>query len=129
MAEVIKAGVICDADLFSTLEGYSEGILSLDPRLVLSIVIQAVRIKAKVVTEDEKEGGIRAILNFGHSVGHGVEALLQPEYLHGEVSFTSQNTRACTSDVGLLSVWRLGCSKKLRLREHLVSVLRHRLAD
>ncbi|KAF1326634.1 3-phosphoshikimate 1-carboxyvinyltransferase, partial [Globisporangium splendens] len=85
MGEVIKAGAIFDAALFDLLEASTDQILALsDMKLVQQVVAMAVAVKAHVVTLDTKEMGLRAILNFGHSVGHGIEALLQPEYLHGE---------------------------------------------
>lgn len=84
MAEIIKAGAIKSEKLFELLERHQEEILTQKPDVMLSMVLQAAEIKAKVVTQDEKEGGLRAILNFGHSIGHGIEALLQPHFLHGE---------------------------------------------
>ncbi|TYZ61732.1 hypothetical protein PybrP1_012406 [[Pythium] brassicae (nom. inval.)] len=85
MGEVIKAGAIFDAALFDLLEAATDQILALaDMALVQQVVARAVAVKAHVVTQDVKEMGLRAILNFGHSVGHGIEALVQPEYLHGE---------------------------------------------
>ncbi|KAF4139019.1 Shikimate / quinate 5-dehydrogenase [Phytophthora infestans] len=85
MGEVIKSGAIFDAELFELLENSAETILSLsDMDIVQRVVALTVQVKATVVTQDTKEMGLRAILNFGHSIGHGIEALLQPEYLHGE---------------------------------------------
>ncbi|TMW57787.1 hypothetical protein Poli38472_014390 [Pythium oligandrum] len=85
MGEVIKAGAIYNAELFDLLEVSTDQILNLsDMELVQRVVAMAVQVKAHVVTLDTKEMGLRAILNFGHSIGHGIEALLQPEYLHGE---------------------------------------------
>lgn len=85
MGEVIKAGAIFDAALFDLLEASTDQILALeDMALVQQVVAMAVAVKAHVVTKDVKEMGLRAILNFGHSIGHGIEALVQPEYLHGE---------------------------------------------
>ncbi|EDQ88471.1 uncharacterized protein MONBRDRAFT_32780 [Monosiga brevicollis MX1] len=84
MAEVIKAGAIYDAALFQLLELQSEQIRALDPDLLTQMVLAAVRVKVTVVLQDEKEAGLRAILNFGHSIGHGIEALLTGHWLHGE---------------------------------------------
>ncbi|RMX68968.1 hypothetical protein KXD40_003448 [Peronospora effusa] len=85
MAEVIKSGAIYSPELFELLETSAETMLTLsDMDVVQRIVALTVQVKATVVTEDTKEMGLRAILNFGHSIGHGIEALLQPEYLHGE---------------------------------------------
>jgi len=84
LAEVIKAAAIWDPSLFEFLERHADGILAGDCALLRRAVLEAVRIKAHVVTEDEREGGQREILNFGHSIGHAVEALMQPGMLHGE---------------------------------------------
>ncbi|TDH65363.1 hypothetical protein CCR75_002996 [Bremia lactucae] len=85
MGEVIKSGAIFSASLFELLENSTETMLSLsDMNVVQRIVALTVQVKATVVTEDTQEMGRRAILNFGHSIGHGIEALVQPEYLHGE---------------------------------------------
>ncbi|CAH0473101.1 unnamed protein product [Peronospora belbahrii] len=85
MSEVIKSGAIFHAELFQLLETSAEIILALsDMDIVHRVVALTVQVKATVVTVDTKEMGLRAILNFGHSIGHGIEALLQPEYLHGE---------------------------------------------
>ena len=84
MAEIIKAGAIYSEELFELLEMEQDGILMQEPMLMTKMVVSAVKIKARVVTLDEKEGGLRSILNFGHSIGHGIEALIQPTFLHGE---------------------------------------------
>ncbi|ETV71656.1 3-phosphoshikimate 1-carboxyvinyltransferase, variant 2 [Aphanomyces astaci] len=84
MAEIIKAGAIYSDALFSMLESNVDAILALKQDVVLSMVAASIAIKTTVVDEDEKEHGLRAILNFGHSIGHGIEAIMQPELLHGE---------------------------------------------
>ncbi|RHY29934.1 hypothetical protein DYB32_005655 [Aphanomyces invadans] len=101
MAEIIKAGAIYSESLFSKLESNVDAILALKKDVVLDMVATSVSIKATIVEQDEKEHvrrpstphkllhslrlqGLRAILNFGHSVGHGIEAIMQPELLHGE---------------------------------------------
>jgi 3-dehydroquinate synthase len=85
LAEVIKYGVIADAALFETLEREAEAILTGDPERLIELVKRSCEIKADVVTQDERESGPRAILNFGHTIGHAVEA--ESGYsalLHGE---------------------------------------------
>jgi 3-dehydroquinate synthase len=82
MAEVVKAGLIADSALFSRLE--TEGDAACSSASLPSIVTAAVAVKAAVVGEDEREGGRRAILNFGHTVGHALEAASGYELLHGE---------------------------------------------
>jgi 3-dehydroquinate synthase len=88
MAEVIKYGVIGDPDLFSELEAAGERLAtmaSLPGALLQSVLERSAAAKAKVVAADEREGGLRAILNYGHTLGHVVEALCgYGTYLHGE---------------------------------------------
>jgi len=85
LAEVIKYGVIWDADFFTWLEENIEKLLAGDHEALTVAVWESCRIKARVVEEDETEQGLRAILNFGHTVGHAVEALTEYKlYTHGE---------------------------------------------
>jgi 3-dehydroquinate synthase len=86
MAEVIKHGAIRDAALFELLERDLERVLALeDPELTLAVLDQAVAVKAVVVALDEREQGVRMHLNFGHTLGHAVEALRGYRgVLHGE---------------------------------------------
>ena len=74
LAEVVKHAVIRDAALFDRLEKEAASILSRDPAVLEDVVTQNVRIKAAVVMADEREGGLRRILNYGHTVGHAVES-------------------------------------------------------
>jgi len=83
MAEVIKYGVIRDADLFDYLDKNREKILALDPGALSHIIRRSCEIKAEVVSKDEYEGGLRAILNFGHTVGHAVETVVNYTMRHG----------------------------------------------
>ncbi len=84
MAEVIKYGVIRDADFFDYLEKNREKILQLDPEALAHIIQRSCEIKADVVSRDEREGGLRAILNFGHTVGHAIETAENYTMRHGE---------------------------------------------
>ncbi|MFH2011188.1 MAG: 3-dehydroquinate synthase [Pseudomonadota bacterium] len=85
LAEVIKYGIIRDLDLFEDLENNLERILGLDQEYVLKVVKRCCSIKAKIVEEDEKESGVRSILNFGHTLGHAIEVLTNYKgYKHGE---------------------------------------------
>jgi 3-dehydroquinate synthase len=85
MAEVIKYGVIWDETLFRFLEDNREKILNLDRNALEHIIQRSCEIKAEVVSRDEKEGGLRAILNYGHTIGHALEtATGYTTYLHGE---------------------------------------------
>ena len=85
MAEVIKYGLIYDEDFFIWLESNIEGLNQREPHLLQYAVERSCEIKAEVVAQDEKEGGIRAILNLGHTFGHAIEANEgYGNWLHGE---------------------------------------------
>ena len=85
LAEVVKYGVIADGALFSWLEEQVEPLLAAEERVLADAVGASCRIKASVVEVDEREAGPRAILNFGHTVGHAIEAASgYGRYLHGE---------------------------------------------
>ncbi|GAB4342381.1 MAG: 3-dehydroquinate synthase [Desulfobulbaceae bacterium] len=83
LAEVIKYGVILDGDFFRFLEEKREALLSLDTETVSATIARCCEIKARVVAEDEREGGLRRILNFGHTIGHAVEAASDFQLIHG----------------------------------------------
>lgn len=83
--EVIKHGVIADAGLFDLMHHRSDQVLAHDAATLDRMISDSVRIKAEVVSEDEKEGGRRRILNFGHTFGHALEAETgYSRFLHGE---------------------------------------------
>jgi 3-dehydroquinate synthase len=85
MAEVIKYGVIADAGLFAYLERHVADCLSLEQEAISRVIADSVACKARVVSEDEREGGLRAILNFGHTAGHAIEKAAGYRKLrHGE---------------------------------------------
>lgn len=87
MAEVVKHAVIRDAELFAYLEQNLESLLAMkiDPSALDELIAQNVHIKVDVVQEDEREDGLRAILNYGHTIGHAIEASTNYEtYRHGE---------------------------------------------
>ncbi len=85
LAEVIKYGVISDESLITLLENKRKSILKADKYLLTEIVKKCVSIKAKFVEEDEKDSkGKRAILNYGHTLGHVIETLSKHEINHGE---------------------------------------------
>ncbi|CCG82719.1 Pentafunctional AROM polypeptide [Taphrina deformans PYCC 5710] len=96
MAEVIKTAAIWREDKFALLERSATLILEILSQpvsahrfdgireLLQDVVISSILVKAEVVSADEKEGGLRNLLNFGHSIGHAYEAILTPEILHGE---------------------------------------------
>jgi len=97
MAEVVKTAAFRNEEEFTFLESEAEAIMATlsapDSQrgrfksisaTVKRIVLESVRVKAFVVSADEREGGLRNLLNFGHSIGHAIEAILTPQILHGE---------------------------------------------
>ncbi len=85
LAEVIKYGIIYDAKLFGRLERDMPKLLRRDAGTLTAVVARCCEIKAEVVRQDETESGLRAILNFGHTIGHALEAISgYGRYLHGE---------------------------------------------
>jgi 3-dehydroquinate synthase len=85
IAEVIKYGIIYDADLFAELESELPALLERNPDVLQSVIARCCEIKAEVVSQDETEAGLRAILNFGHTIGHALEAISRyGTFLHGE---------------------------------------------
>jgi len=85
LGEVVKYGVIRDAELFIYLESHLDDILQLNPDALTYVVERCAAMKAKIVSQDEHESGIRVILNCGHTVGHGLESAGRYKLLkHGE---------------------------------------------
>ncbi len=85
LAEVVKYGVIWDAALFRKLEEQVAGLTQRDLTVLEAIVARCCEIKAEVVAVDERDAGVRAILNFGHTLGHAVENVAHYDrWLHGE---------------------------------------------
>ncbi len=101
-AELIKHGLILDAELFKDLEDASiEG----PPLMSAALIARSVAIKAEVVSDDEREAGRRTLLNYGHTVGHAIEAVTgYSSYLHGEAISIGMRAAAIIShEMGLLS--------------------------
>jgi len=84
MAEVIKYGVIRDAEFFKYLVEKRDNILNSENKVLEKIIRTCCQIKAEVVAEDEKEADLRRILNFGHTIGHAVEAVSNFSIIHGK---------------------------------------------
>lgn len=83
--EVVKYGVIADERLFAFLERRMDAVLRRDPAALAYVISRSIAIKADVVTKDERESGLRQILNFGHTLGHALEAATgYRRFLHGE---------------------------------------------
>lgn len=85
IGEIIKHGMLADADYFADLEANMESLMALDSEKTAEIVAGSCKIKSAVVAEDEKEAGRRACLNLGHTFGHAIEKLTgYGTWLHGE---------------------------------------------
>jgi 3-dehydroquinate synthase len=83
--ESLKCGIIGDPGLFKLFEDRRREILDRDPVVVEKVIADSVRLKASVVSADEREGGLRQVLNFGHTIGHALEAETgYTQLLHGE---------------------------------------------
>jgi len=105
LGEVIKHGVIANADFFDFLEIHLDKILDLDPDLLTEVIDTAARIKVEIVEKDEKEHGQRALLNFGHTIGHALETLTDYQvYRHGEAVAAGMAVAATMAEnLGLMS--------------------------
>ncbi len=110
MAEVIKYGIICDKEFFGFLEQKRDEIMGLDHDALSSIIKRSCEIKAEVVAKDERESGLRAILNFGHTIGHAVETETRyTRYIHGEAVGLGMCLESRLSEIlGLLATDRTG---------------------
>ena len=85
LAEVIKYGIIYDAPFFASIGVSLPRLLRRDPSTLIEVIARSCAIKAEVVSQDETEQGLRAILNFGHTIGHALEAVTNyRRYKHGE---------------------------------------------
>ena len=102
--EVLKTGVIRSPELFDLLTNHRDEVLAQEPKTVEHMISESVRIKCEVVTADEKEGDLRRILNFGHTIGHALESETQySRFLHGEaVSFGMTAATHLAKSMGLL---------------------------
>ncbi len=114
MAEVIKYGIIADGDFFGWLEDKVSEILHLDPKVLSHLIKRCCQIKADVVACDEKEAGIRALLNLGHTFGHAIEAEMgYGVWLHGEAvaagTVMAAKTAQCQALLSQNDVERIIC--------------------
>jgi len=104
LAEIIKYGPIADGEFLDWLELHMPGLVALEPKALAHAVRRSCEIKAWVVAQDERESGMRAILNFGHTFGHAIEAGLgYGQWLHGEAVGCGMVMAACLSqELGLV---------------------------
>jgi 3-dehydroquinate synthase len=102
--EVVKCGVIRSPKLFHLLSEQPEAILALDPLVIEAMIAKSVAIKAEVVSTDERESGLRRILNFGHTFGHALEAETgYSRFLHGEaVAYGMKAAAHLAQAIGIL---------------------------
>jgi 3-dehydroquinate synthase len=104
LAEVIKYGVIYDARLFAQLERDLPKLLRREPQILAAVVARCCEIKADIVGQDETENGLRAILNFGHTIGHAIENISgYGKFMHGEAIAIGQVATAKLSS-GLMGL-------------------------
>ncbi|MCD6299888.1 MAG: 3-dehydroquinate synthase [Dehalococcoidales bacterium] len=103
LAEVIKYGIACDKELFTFIEQNLEKIKALDEQVLEEIVFRSARIKAGFVEKDERDLGLRAVLNYGHTVGHAIESASDFRVRHGEAVAVGMLTAARIShQLGIL---------------------------
>jgi 3-dehydroquinate synthase len=105
-AEVIKHGLILDADFLQLLEDDAEDLIKLKPAITAKVIARSAAIKCQIVSEDEKETGKRIILNYGHTIAHGIEAASKYErFFHGEtVAIGMMGAARLSYRLGLLSL-------------------------
>ena len=95
LVEIIKYGMIMDTQLFDRIEANLDAILNLDVSILIDVIARSCTDKAYVVGKDEKESGLREILNYGHTFGHALEALTDYDtYRHGEAVAIGMNCAA-----------------------------------
>jgi 3-dehydroquinate synthase len=135
LAEVLKYGIIYDAAFFERLEKDLPLLLKLEREALIEVVARCCEIKAEVVSKDERESGLRAILNFGHTIGHAIEAISgYGKYLHGEAISIGQVAAAKLSqrqltltvdEMGrILNIFsRAGLPTKVRFRKRQFTAL------
>jgi 3-dehydroquinate synthase len=104
LAECIKHAVIADATLLDRIEAAADAIEALDEAVLEEIIARCVQIKATIVAADEREAGIRALLNLGHTFGHAVEPIKEQDLRHGEAVAVGMCAAArCAAATGRLA--------------------------
>ncbi|WP_027721256.1 3-dehydroquinate synthase [Maridesulfovibrio zosterae] len=118
LGEVVKHGFIYDREFVEFLHDNAEKILSLDKTVMPKVVARCCEIKADVVSRDEKEGGVRRILNYGHTVGHAIETFAGYKISHGEcVAYGMRIVARACNKAGMLS------DEELKLHESVMDKL------
>lgn len=119
LAEVIKYGIIWDAEFFAWLERNIAGLLALDASLLIQAILRCCSIKADVVSQDETETGVRALLNLGHTFGHAIESEQgYGNWFHGEAVAAGTMLAARTA----LQLGLLNQAQVMRIRTLLAAV-------
>ncbi|MFH1640285.1 MAG: 3-dehydroquinate synthase family protein, partial [Chloroflexota bacterium] len=108
LAELIKAAVINDRELFALLEKNIAKITGLDEEMLSEVVARAIRIKADYVEKDERDTGLRNVLNLGHTIGHAVESISDFKIKHGEAVA-----------IGMIAAGKISCKMGLFPAEEL----------
>ncbi|MEN6520165.1 MAG: 3-dehydroquinate synthase [Armatimonadota bacterium] len=103
LAEIIKHGIIADQEMFHFIRSQTDALRGFERDALEKVIVRSCEIKADIVSSDEKESGLRAVLNYGHTVGHGIEAATDySRYTHGEAVSIGMVTAALISEtVGL----------------------------
>ncbi|HZS15041.1 MAG TPA: 3-dehydroquinate synthase [Candidatus Dormibacteraeota bacterium] len=104
-AEIVKCSMIAAAELRDVLDAQLDALLARDPAALIPVIARCCEVKAAVVSDDERESGRRAILNYGHTVGHALETVTG----HGETLVHGEAVAAGMRVAGRLSVQRNGC--------------------
>ncbi len=139
LSEVVKAGVIADPTLFACLETNLDGVRQRQQDLLTTLIERAIAVKVDVVQQDPEERGVRAILNFGHTIGHALEAATAyGQYSHGEavaigmalVAHLSERLGLCTPEVrsrllALLQAMRLPVTYTDVTPQRLLAIMAH----
>lgn len=135
LAEVVKYGVIADAEFFAWLEAHIKELAARDPTALLQAIRRCCEIKALVVAEDEREQGRRAILNFGHTFGHAIESVGgYRQHLHGEavaigmsmaMTLSARLGRCSTNDASRVRALLATASLPLEARGFDIAALRN----
>ena len=104
LGEIIKYGIIYDEAFFAFLEDHAADVLALEPEAAVHMIARSCEIKAEVVAQDEKESGLRRILNFGHTIAHAIEKETKyVRYNHGEaVAIGSIGAARISQALGLI---------------------------
>jgi 3-dehydroquinate synthase len=105
LAEVVKCGVIRDAALFELLEKRGAEILAREPGVLSEMLVRAITVKVDAVRADEQDGGERALLNYGHTIGHAIEAAKSWRLRHGEAVALGMEAAAWLA-------WKMGLFSK-----------------